>query len=145
MRPFLPTTHSLCLLSVCIAKEMTQDRKVKYLSLLLFLRYQFAGQPCQRGGRGDHRQRRAHRTGKEDAENTLFDISERKILQQQVSAVLDRTDSQSTQTLRPLSASFSSTMPTSGIAGMAMSHHAAIFAHPFTVGLNIVLNFSIGW
>ncbi|CDL99004.1 hypothetical protein M097_4509 [Phocaeicola vulgatus str. 3775 SL(B) 10 (iv)] len=35
----------------------------------------------------------AARTGKEDAENTLFDISERKILQQQVSAVLDRTDS----------------------------------------------------
>jgi hypothetical protein len=35
----------------------------------------------------------AGRTGKEDAENTLFDISERKILQQQVSAVLDRTDS----------------------------------------------------
>ena len=31
--------------------------------------------------------------GKEDAEKTLFDISERKILQQQVSAVLDRTDS----------------------------------------------------
>ncbi|UVO61863.1 hypothetical protein NXW10_03645 [Bacteroides fragilis] len=35
----------------------------------------------------------AARTGKEDAENTLFDISERKILQQQVSAILDRTDS----------------------------------------------------
>jgi hypothetical protein len=35
----------------------------------------------------------AARTDKEDAENTLFDISERKILQQQVSAVLDRTDS----------------------------------------------------